>query len=318
MIFQVDEDFTIPAMRPAAYVLQRHGQVKDVGLADGEARPQGSDQLAFGSPPQVGDALYLGFEEPLDRLIVQIDVDASQARGAGVNPEDPPLRWEVSQADGQWAPRASCSRTSPAASTTAPARSSSSCRRARSSPPLGGHRLHWLRCRIDRHDAPPAAPARPTRTRRRSTRSPPRRWARGCRPRTPRAMEREILGVSDGTPGQIFPLRHQPGAQARRGRDARGPGPRVRRLGALGAARPDFVGSTEFDRHFVLDLVSGEVELGPAIRETDGGWTQYGAVPPKGAVLRFTRYRHGGGRDGNVTAEHADACSRARSPASTR
>ena len=46
----------------------------------------------------------------------------------------------------------------------------------------------------------------------------------------------------------------------------------------------------------MLDLVSGEVELGPAIRETDGGWTQYGAVPPKGAVLRFTRYRHGGGR----------------------
>ena len=104
VIFQVDEDFTIPAMAPAAYVLQRHGQVKDVGLADGEARPQGSDQLAFGSPPQVGDALYLGFEEPLDRLIVQIEVDASQARGAGVNPEDPPLRWEVSQPDGEWAP----------------------------------------------------------------------------------------------------------------------------------------------------------------------------------------------------------------------
>ena len=100
VIFQVDEDFTIPAMRPAAYVLQRHGQIKDVGLAEGEARPQGSDQLAFGSPPQVGDALYLGFEEPLDRLILQIEVDASQARGAGVNPEDPPLAWKVSQTDG--------------------------------------------------------------------------------------------------------------------------------------------------------------------------------------------------------------------------
>jgi predicted phage baseplate assembly protein len=49
--------------------------------------------------------------------------------------------------------------------------------------------------------------------------------------------------------------------------------------------------------------VSGEVEFGPAIRETDGGWTQYGGVPPKGAVMRFTRYRHGGGRDGNVTAD---------------
>ncbi len=105
IIFQVDEDFTIPAMGPAAYVLQRTGQSpKNVGVADGEARPQGSDQLAFGTPPQVGDALYIGFEDPLDRLIIQIDMEASQARGAGVNPEDPPLRWEVSQGDNQWLP----------------------------------------------------------------------------------------------------------------------------------------------------------------------------------------------------------------------
>ena len=66
--------------------------------------------------------------------------------------------------------------------------------------------------------------------------------------------------------------------------------------------RPDFVVSTEFDRHYTLNPVGGEIELGPAIRETDGGWTQYGAIPPKGAVLRFTRYRHGGGRPGNVAS----------------
>ena len=50
-------------------------------------------------PPAPGDALYLGFDEPLARLLVQIDVDCSQARGAGVDPEDPPLRWEVSTGD---------------------------------------------------------------------------------------------------------------------------------------------------------------------------------------------------------------------------
>src|SRR5262249_41680372 len=41
---------------------------------------------------------------------------------------------------------------------------------------------------------------------------------------------------------------------------------------------------------------------GPAVRRPQGGWRQYGAVPPKGAQLRFTRYRHGGGRRGNVAA----------------
>ena len=49
IIFQVDEDFTIPPARPVAYVVQRGDQFKDVGLADGEARPQGPDQLPFGS-----------------------------------------------------------------------------------------------------------------------------------------------------------------------------------------------------------------------------------------------------------------------------
>src|SRR5205085_10720998 len=88
--------------RPTAYVRQRGGQPKDVGVAGGQARPQGADQMPFGNPPSVGDALYVGFDEPIGRLLVQVDVDALPARGAGVNPEDPPLRWEVSQGDENW------------------------------------------------------------------------------------------------------------------------------------------------------------------------------------------------------------------------
>ncbi len=300
MIFQVDEDFTIPAMAPAAYVLQRHGQYKDVGLADGEARPQGSDQLAFGSPPQVGDALFIGFEHPLDRLLLEINVDASQARGAGVNPEDPPLRWEVSQGDGQWGEAlvledltGGFNYGSGNVLLELPPRSVVAA--------IGGHRLHWLRCRITEttksgrqgvtYSHPPeiysltAAPV-------------------GARlPATHASREdREVLGVSDGTPGQVFPLRHAPVLKPGVGEMLEVQDPESGDW-ARWELRPDFVGSTEFDRHFVLDLVAGEVELGPAIRETSGGWTQYGAVPPKGAVLRFTRYRHGGGRDGNVTAQ---------------
>ena len=59
IIFQVDEDFTVPAAQPAAYVVQRGGQVKSIGVADGTAKPAGNDQLAFASPPAVGDAVYL-------------------------------------------------------------------------------------------------------------------------------------------------------------------------------------------------------------------------------------------------------------------
>jgi predicted phage baseplate assembly protein len=299
VIFQVDEDFTIPAMAPAAYVLQRHGQVKDVGVADGEARPTGSDQLAFGSPPQVGDALYVGFEEPLDRLIVQIDVDASMARGAGVNPEDPPLRWEVSQADGQWTPAVvledltgGFNYGSGTVELELPPRSVVA--------PLGGHRLHWLRCRIAETSLSGRSGATYSHA--------PEIYSISAAPMGARLpsthaarVEREVLGVSDGTPGQNFPLRHQPVLKLGTGELLEVQDPESGDWSRW-EGRPDFVGSTQFDRHFVLDLVSGEVELGPAIRETNGGWTQYGAVPPKGAVLRFTSYRHGGGRDGNVTA----------------
>ncbi|MGH2969512.1 MAG: putative baseplate assembly protein [Solirubrobacteraceae bacterium] len=299
IIFQVDEDFEIPAASPAAYVLQRGGQVKSIGLADGVAKPAGGDQLAFASPPAVGDALYIGFEEPLGRLLIEVDVDASQARGAGVNPEDPPLRWELSQGDGQWLEAevledltGGFNYGSGTVLLELPPRSAIQ--------PLAGHRLHWIRCRID--DKTRHGGAATTYTK------PPEIYsitgvAVGARlPATHAAqITGEIIGVSDGTPGQVFPLRHAPVLRPATTETLEVQDPESGDW-ARWELRDDFVGSTEFDRHFNLDLVAGDVEFGPAIRETDGGWTQYGSVPPKGAVLRFTCYRHGGGRLGNVTA----------------
>jgi predicted phage baseplate assembly protein len=301
IIFQVDEDFTIPPARPAAYLVERKGRATDVGVADGEARPQGPDQLPFDSPPAVGDALYLGFEEPLARLLLQVDVDASQARGTGVNPDDPPLRWEVSQGDGQWAEATVLEDLTGGFNYGAgtvelelPPRSELEG--------LQGKRLHWLRCRIDdrtRHGSEV--------TKKKYT-EPPAIYSITAAPigaRLPATHaareEREVIGTSDGTPGQVHPLRHRPVLKPLPGETLEVQDPESGDW-ATWELRDDFVGSKEVDLHFALDLVSGAVELGPAIREREGGWTQYGAVPPKGAVLRFTRYRHGGGRLGNVTA----------------
>ena len=299
IVFQVDEDFTIPSALPDAYVLQRGGQVKSIGLADGVAKPSGADQLAFANPPAVGDAVYLGFEEPLGRLLIEVDVDASQARGAGVNPEDPPLRWEVSQGDGEWFEAevledltGGFNYGSGTVLLELPPRSAIQ--------PLAGRRMHWLRCRIDdktRHGGAATTYSQPPEIYSITA------GAVGCLLPATHASQiaQEILGVSDGTPGQIFPLRNAPVLKPLAGETLEVQDPESGDW-ARWELKDDFVGSTEFDRHFNLDVVSGEVELGPAIRETDGGWTQYGAVPPKGAVLRFSRYRHGGGRMGNVTA----------------
>ena len=216
-----------------------------------------------------------------------------------MNPEDPPLRWEVSQGDGVWAEAevledltGGFNYGSGTVELQLPA--------AQRDPAAGRPPLHWLRCRIDdrtRHGGAATTYSHP-----------PEVYAitaapiGALLPSTHAArVEREIVGTSDGTPGQVFPLRHKPVLKLGSGETLEVQDPESGDWSTW-ERREDFVGSTEFDRHFVLDPVSGEIELGPAIRETDGGWTQYGAVPPKGAVLRFSRYRYGGGRRGNVTA----------------
>ena len=102
IVFGTSETFVIPPLLPAAYVVQRAGAAKEIGVADGVAYPTGPDQIPFSRQPQIGDALYLGFEQSLSRLLMQVSMEASMARGAGVKPDDPPLRWEVSRGDGTW------------------------------------------------------------------------------------------------------------------------------------------------------------------------------------------------------------------------
>ena len=102
IVFQVSETFVISPLMPSAYVVGRSGKFKSIAVADGAARPQGPDRLPFASPPEVGDALYLGFDEDISDLLMRVEIDASIARGAGVDPDDPPLRWEVSDGSDGW------------------------------------------------------------------------------------------------------------------------------------------------------------------------------------------------------------------------
>ena len=112
----------------------------------------------------------------------------------------------------------------------------------------------------------------------------------------------EFLGESDGTPGQTFRFRHAPvlsSPTARRSRCAIPGSP----SGAAGssssrssrAARGTAISSS-------ISRTAKSSSRQPFAPQTVAG-ARYGAVPPKGAALRFTRYRHGGGRRGNVVAD---------------
>ena len=299
IVFQTTEDFAIEPLRPQAYVLSRDGQVVDVAVADGVAKPYGGEQLAFGAPPQPGDALHLGFDKPIGRLLVGIEVEASQARGVGIDPNDPPLRWEVSTGEDAWQPAEVLDdRTggfnygSGTVELRVPERSAFKL--------IGGKRLHWLRCRIDELTGSGAAGATYTHA--------PEIYSITAAPigavlpaaHAARAGG-EALGVSDGTAGQELALRMTPVLPLREGEtlEVLNPGEQT---WTPWEVRDSFAASTPEDPHFSIDLVTGQIAFGPAIREHDGSWRRYGKVPPKGAALRFTGYRHGGGSAGNVAA----------------
>jgi predicted phage baseplate assembly protein len=300
VVFQTDEDFTIPVAQPIAYAVERDGKAKDVGVARGVASPKGPDQLPFATPPKVGDALYLGFNKPIGRLLMQIDVDCSQAKGAGVDPDDPPLRWEVSVGDGDWDEAEVLEdRTggfnygSGVIELQLPDRSAPMS--------VAGTRGHWLRCRLDSGPRSGAEAIKGS-----QFTHPPEIYSITAAPlgalipASAAARETgESLGESDGTPGQTFPLRNAPMLEPFQGeslevRNAEsGDWETWDRVESFAESGPD-------DLHYTLDLANAIVELGPAIRAADGSWLQFGAVPPKGTPLRFSRYRHGGGRRGNV------------------
>ncbi|MGZ8414212.1 MAG: putative baseplate assembly protein [Gemmatirosa sp.] len=109
----------------------------------------------------------------------------------------------------------------------------------------------------------------------------------------------EVVGRSDGTPGQSFRLVQSPVLARDAERDVllvEPPGGPVQRWTEVA----DFGDSGPEDRHFTLDGDDGTLTLGPSLLQPDGSVYRFGAVPPKGSTLRFSRYQWGGGVGGNV------------------
>ena len=110
----------------------------------------------------------------------------------------------------------------------------------------------------------------------------------------------EVLGTSDGAPGQRFTLQRQPvSCRGPRRASCTSPSPAATEPTSWVPVR-DFAHSGPGDRHYRLDPVAGEVQFGPEVRRADGELWNYGAVPPLGARLEMSAYRVGGGRRGNV------------------
>ncbi len=264
--------------------------------ADQDAQVDRTDELkmgqsfqVFSSVPRVGDTMLLGLSTPVPNCVVRLDFDC-RVEGVGVHPDHPPLVWEAWNGK-EWR-RCRVSTDETAALNTAgevhvhvPGDHESAV--------LGGNAAGWLRARVIEVDEDfPTYEQSPLVAALSASTIGGTVEANHCE-----LVEEEVLGDSEGVPGQQFSTSRAPVVI--------GAGEAVLETTSEEGWQEwspvhNFAGSGPADRHYILDATSGTIHFGPAIREPDGGLRQYGAVPPYGTTIRLRRYATGGGRIGNV------------------
>lgn len=255
---------------------------------------------AFSSMPQVDDALYFGFDNDLSHHILGFELACDGAGGAGIDPTLPPVIWEASTGDKEerWLPCDVDLDTTKGMN--------ASGRIHIHLPDMGQYSVnnqkgYWVRVRVrDISAAERAEGMRPYQTTPRLQKITVATWGITTPATHARMIRDEFMGQSDGTPGQPFKLQVTPVLHRQPGQTLLVQPPNAEPQ--IWSEVTDFADSGAHDRHFTLDGVTGEVRLGPAIRQPDGTIKLYGAVPPRGANLIFQRYRTGGGQEGNVQA----------------
>ena len=116
-------------------------------------------------------------------------------------------------------------------------------------------------------------------------------------------VKEEMLGQSDGTPGQVFRFAHSPllGRSADRDYLKVEQGEKDNQIiWEDWREVMDFGDSDKNDPHYMIDALAGTLTLGPALLQPVGKLYHFGKTPPHGMRLQFQRYQYGGGLAGNV------------------
>jgi predicted phage baseplate assembly protein len=250
----------------------------------------GGGFLCFSDPPAPGDALLVGLTNPVPSAVVLLQIECT-VEGVGVDPRNPPIRWEAwtgaswTRCEVERDDTGGLNRAGDVILHVPPGHVRSA---------IGGREAAWLQCRVLRATAD-RPPYRDSPRIRQLVAVTIGGTVEGV---NANLIEDEIVGISEGTPGQRFPLRHSPVVPSGEAHVLE-----VSTLEGWEEWTPveTFAFSAPDDKHFDLDEAAGEIVLGPAVREPDGTLRHYGAVPPAGSALRIRSYRWGGGAEGNVS-----------------
>ncbi len=247
----------------------------------------------FEEIPQKDNALYIGFDEDLGAHALALTIQSS-IEGIGVDPSNPPWAWEYWDKEHEkW--------LSLRLETDTTGGFNTSGQIILHIPVTGGKReldnrnAFWIRCR-----ATVPLPGQGE-----YSKSPIVKTiiaesigytvsaSHGSR------IMSELLGQSDGNPGQQFQLQNTPVLTRKPGEtlevetEIEDEYEQWQEVSSFAESGPD-------ELHFTCDSVSGEIQFGPSIRQTTGDERQYGKVPPAERWIRFSSYRSGGGVIGNV------------------
>lgn len=306
---------------------------------------EGQSLSLFEEQPEIGNCFYLVFDPdaPLEGNTIALCVKGEAATSTGIDPERPPRRWEA------WNGLYWESILREENDDLTEGFSFSELTRKGGNPLSGADVIlhlpkhwpvthfvtyagRWLRCVYTLPDGDRPGYIRSPRIVGLSTRS-----IGGTVEATQCSLvENEILGESNGQPGQTFQLQGTPVLP----RDDR---ERIlvtppNGIPQLWEEVSDFSNSGAEDLHYTIDSLDGTVQFGPLIRSSgslpsqtdfrrslqgmpnqrpDGRHRgtqnnsandrraqflerQYGAVPPRGSLIQMAAYRTGGGEGGNV------------------
>ncbi len=248
---------------------------------------------AFQDQPLPGDAVYFGFDNDISNHTIRMALECT-VQGVGIDPRDPPLVWEAwCGTSGGWQPVQVDENTTGGLNMEGEVvmrLPGSMDTRAN-----GGVEAHWLRVRVvqprpgqDGYASSPVIMGATAET------------IGGTVLATHSTIvTNELPGRATGEPGQelrllqtpILPLAPDEYLEVHEGEG-------WERWECV----PTFIDSGPDDPHYTLDRASGIIQFGPTIREPNGTERPYGRTPKPGSGIRFVRYRHGGGVEGNVGA----------------
>jgi predicted phage baseplate assembly protein len=248
---------------------------------------------------QVDEAVYFGLAESAAGNLLRLDVTTGP-EGAGVDPRRPPRVWEAWDGTA-WKNVRILDDTSAGFNSTGEVTLLLPMRHEALA--IGSKRAFWIRCRLVRPvEGQPDYTNPPILEQLSAVALGGAVPAHHAEP-----APAELLGTSNGRPGQVFQVRRVPVLPRRFDETVRVVLPRHERTGEPEEQEwtevADLSDAEADDRVFTWSGANGEIRFGPRVLDRAGRVWQHGAIPPIDAQIYVTGYRFGGGRRGNVPAD---------------